>query len=37
MGVPLGQHLSALRTAAAPIRYHANESLTYLRTARLRL
>jgi hypothetical protein len=37
MGVPLGQHLSAPRTAAAPIRYHANESLTYLLTARLRL
>jgi hypothetical protein len=33
----VGQHLSALQTSPALIPYYANESQTYLRTARLRL
>ena len=35
--VPLGQHMPALRTPAARVPDHVDESLTYLRTARLRL
>ena len=35
--VALGQHIPALRTPAARVPDHVDESLTYLRTARLRL
>jgi hypothetical protein len=34
---PFGQHVLALCAPAARIPDHLNESLTYLRTARLRL
>ena len=34
---PVGQHLPALRAPAARVPDHVDESLTYLRTARLRL
>jgi len=36
-GLPVGQHPPELRTPPAQIPVHANQSLTYLRTARLRL
>ena len=35
--VAVGQHVAAVRTPPALISYHVDESLTYLRTARLRL
>jgi len=36
-GLPVGQHPPELRMPPAQIPVHANQSLTYLRTARLRL
>lgn len=36
-GLPVGQHPRELRTQPAQIPAHVNQSLTYLRTARLRL